>query len=400
MKKIISLIFTICIIFPIYAQTTDTVKTAETDTFRFTPVKVIPITSVKNQASSGTCWCFSGIGMIEAELLRTGKGEHDLSEMFVVYQNYADKAKKYVRLHGESTFSPGGSFADVLECIRDYGIVPEEAQRGLEYGDTLHRHGELDGFTKAFIDVAVKNPNKKLSPVWFKAYTGILDAYLGTPPTEFVYKGKKYTPKTFAESLGIKAEDYISITSFTHHPFYTEFPIEVPDNWRWAMSYNLPMEEMMQVIDNSLDNGYTVMWASDVSEKGFNRNGIAIAPDTKAIETPGTDQAHWLGLSEAERKTKIEKLEGPVPELKITQAMRQEAFDNYETTDDHGMMLYGTAKDQNGSKYYLVKNSWGVKNKYEGTWYASVPFVEYKTMNIVVHKNAIPKEIRKKLNIK
>jgi aminopeptidase C len=397
MKRFLTLFLTLCASFSIYAQNQDT-SSVEVDTFRFTPVKVNPITPVKNQASSGTCWCFSGLGMIESELIRTGKGEFDLSEMFVVYKNYVDKAVKFVRMHGETNFSCGGSFADVLECIRDYGIVPNDVLPGLEYGDTLHRHGELDNFAKAYADAAIKN--RKLSPVWLKGFTGILDTYLGKIPETFVYNGKTFTPKSFAEHLGINPNDYVSITSFTHHPFYSEFVIEVPDNWRWAFSYNLPLDEMMQVIDNALESGYTVAWASDVSEKGFNRNGIAVMPDTKAVEAPGSDQSHWLGLSESERKARIDSLKGPVPELKITQEMRQEAYDNYETTDDHGMLLYGTANDQNGAKYYLVKNSWGVNNKYQGTWYASVPFVEYKTMNIVVHKDAIPKNIRKKLNIK
>jgi aminopeptidase C len=273
-------------------------------------------------------------------------------------------------------------------------------QPGLNYGDTLHKHGELDTFTKAYIDAVLKNPNRKLSPAWFKGYTGILDAYLGAAPETFTYNGKQYTPKSYAQSLGINPDDYVSLTSFTHHPFYTAFPIEVPDNWRWANSYNLPLNEFIQVIDNSLEKGYTVAWATDVSELGFNRKGIAVVPDATAKEGPGSDQAHWLGVTPAERTAQINTLSAPVPEKTITQELRQQAFDNYETQDDHGMLIYGTAKDQYGSKYYLVKNSWGTESIYKGTWYASVPFVAYKTITIVVHKDALPKDVAKKLSIK
>jgi aminopeptidase C len=367
--------------------------------FQFTVLKEIPITTVKNQSSSGTCWSFSGLGMIEAELLRMGKGEHDLSEMFVVHKNYDEKAQKYVRMHGSTNFSAGGSFADVLDCIRDHGIVPDSLQPGLNYGDSVHRHSELDQLLKAYVEVVVKNPNRKLTTAWHEGYTGIVNAYLGECPQRFVYRGKEYTPKTFAQSLGIHAEDYVSLTSFTHHPFYTAFPIEIPDNWRWSSSYNLPLDELMRVIDYSIDRGYTVAWASDVSERGFNRKGVAMVPDVNANEGPGSDQAHWLGLSQADREARVSNLTAPVPEKKINQEMRQEAFDSYETTDDHGMLIYGTAQDQNGSKYYLVKNSWGTSSPYKGIWYVSSPFVEYKTVSIVVHKDAVPKDVRKKLGL-
>jgi aminopeptidase C len=370
------------------------------DTFQFTTIKEIPVTSVKNQSSSGTCWSFSGIGLIEAELLRLGKGEYDLSEMFVVRHNYSEKAQKYVRMHGTVNFAGGGSFADVLDCIRDYGIVPDQALPGLNYGDTIHRHGELDQLLRAYVDVIIKNPNRKLSVAWYQGFNGILDAYLGKCPETFTYNGKSYTPKSFAQFLGISVEDYVSITSFAHHPFYTSFAIEIPDNWRWTKSYNVPLDEMMQIIDNAIDNGYTVAWASDVSEKGFNRKGIAVVPDEDAKEGPGSDQAHWLGLTQKERDEYFKNLSAPVPEKEITQEIRQEGFDNYETSDDHGMLIYGKAQDQNDSKYYLVKNSWGTANPYKGTWYASVPFVKYKTISVVVHKDALPQALKKKLNIK
>lgn len=392
MKQFFIPILALCMALPGKAQEAEKLQA-----FQFTTVKALPVTPVKNQSSSGTCWSFSGLGFIEAELLRQGKGEYDLSEMFVVHKNYGDKAKKYVRMHGKTNFAGGGSFADVLDCIRDYGIVPESVQSGLNYGDTIHRHGELDQLLSAYVSVVVKNPNRRLSSAWYQGFTGIADAYLGECPQTFTVDGKSYTPQSYAQSLGIRTDDYVSLTSFTHHPFYTSFPIEIPDNWRWADSYNLPLEELMQVIDYSLDKDYTVAWASDVSEKGFNRQGIAVIPDAEATEGPGSDQTHWLGLSPTEKEALITNLTSPVPEKKITQAMRQTAFDNYETTDDHGLLIYGTARDQNGTPYYIVKNSWGTASPYQGMWYASVPFVAYKTVSIVVHKEAIPKAIRSKL---
>lgn len=368
--------------------------------FQFTTIKENPVTSIKNQASSGTCWCFSGLAFIESELLRMGKGTYDFSEMYIVHKNYQDKAKKYVRMHGKTNFAGGGSFADVIDGIRDYGLVPETEMPGLNYGETSHRHGEMDALLESYVTTVIKNKNGKLSPAWFNGYRGVIDAYLGKCPEKFTYDGKEYTPQSFAQSLGIDADNYVSLTSFTHHPFYTAFPIEVPDNWRWALSYNLPLDEMMEVMHNTVDKGYCIAWASDVSEKGFSRNGIAVIPDLEAPEGPGSDQAHWLGLTPTEREKVISDSGKPVKELTITQEMRQIAFDNYQTTDDHGMLIYGTAKDQNGTVYFLVKNSWGEKNKYKGTWYVSESFVKYKTLNIIVHKDVLSKELKKKLNIK
>jgi aminopeptidase C len=320
--------------------------------------------------------------------------------MFIVHKNYQDKAKKYVRMQGTTNFAAGGSSADVLEAIRDYGIVPESVMSGLNYGEEKHRHAELDALTEAYIKALIKNPNKKLSTAWYLGFTGILDAYLGKCPDSFTYEGKEYTPISFSRFLGINTEDYISVTSFMHHPFYESFPIEVPDNWRWTLSYNLPMDEVIDVINLSLEQGYTVAWASDVSEKGFSRRGVAVVPDHQAAkEGSGSDQVHWLGLTEREKETRIANLRGPVSEMKITQEIRQQAYDNYETTDDHGMLIYGLAKDQNGTSYYLVKNSWGTENTYKGTWYASETFVKYKTLSIVVNKNALSKELKKKLKL-
>ena len=373
---------------------------AKVDSFNFTVVKQNKITSVKNQASSGTCWSFSALGFFEAELLRLGKPEVDLSEMFVVHHSYSDKAYKYVRMNGTSNFGGGGSFYDVVYVLKNYGIVPETVMPGLNYGEEKHKHAELDALTAAYVKVVVSNPSKKLSTAWKSGFDGILDAYLGQTPKEFSVDGKKYTPLTYQKSLGLNLDDYVSLTSFTHHPYYAPFAIEIPDNWRNSESYNLPLDEFMQVFDNALDKGYCVAWASDVSEKGFTRNGIAVDPEVKVANLPGTDQAKWLNISQKEMEEKIYKAQGPQPEVKVTPELRQADFDNYQTTDDHGMVIFGTAKDQNGTKYYIVKNSWGTDSKYKGIWYASEAFVMHKTIDILVHKDAIPKEILKKLGIK
>lgn len=374
--------------------------TTAVDSFKFSIVKQNKITPVKNQASSGTCWSFSGLGFFEAELLRMGKAEVDLSEMFVVHHSYSDKATQYVRMYGNANFGPGGAFYDVLYVLKNYGIVPESAMNGLNYGEEKHKHGELDALTDAYVKVMVKNPNKKLSTAWKTGFDGILNAYLGVRPTEFTVDGKKFTPQTYQQSLGLNFDDYISLTSFTHHPFYTKFAIEIPDNWRNDASYNLPLNELMQVFDNAIDKGYCIAWASDVSEKGFNRKGIAVNPEIKIENLPGTDQAKWLNISQKELEEKIYKQNSPQPEIKVTPEIRQAGFDNYQTTDDHGMVIYGTAKDLNGTKYYLVKNSWGTDSKFKGIWYASESFVMDKTIDIMVHKDAVPNEILKKLGIK
>ena len=376
-------------------------KKTEDEGYVFTTVKELKITPVKNQNRTGTCWCFSTLGFLESELLRMGKGEYDLSEMFIVSKNYKDKAEKFVRLHGELNYAQGGSFEDVLQSWKDYGIVPESVMNGLQYGEDMHVHNELESASRAYLDQIIKNPNRKLSTAWKKGFDGIIDAYLGTAPEKFTYNGKEYTPKSFAAELGINPDDYVSLTSYTHHPFYSEFAIEVQDNWRWATSYNLPIDELMQVFENAINTGYTIAWGADVSEKGFTRNGIGVIPDIESMERSGSDQDRWLGLSTSEKDAEIKKMmEKPCKELEITQEMRQEAYDNYETTDDHGMQIYGIAKDQTGKKFYMIKNSWGTDNKYKGTWYISENFVKYKTMNIVVHKDALPQAIKDKLHIK
>ncbi len=366
--------------------------------FVFSTVKENPITSIKNQNRSSTCWSFSSLAFLESELLRQGKGEYDLSEMFVVHHTMADRAERYVRLHGDNSFSPGGSFYDVVYCMNNYGLVPQEAMNGIMYGDTLPVHNELDAVAEAYVNAIAKGKLTKLTPVWMNGLNAIYDTYLGKCPEKFSYKGKEYTPLTFAKSLGLNADDYVSLTSYTHHPFYKKFAIEIQDNWRNGESWNLPIDEFMTVIENAVNNGYTVAWGSDVSEDGFTRDGIAVVPQMNRTDLTGSDMARWTGLTMADKRKELTSK--PMPEMEITQEMRQKAFNNWETTDDHGMLIYGTAKDQNGKEYYMVKNSWGTNNKYKGTWYASKSFVKYKTMNILVHKDALPKEIAKKLGFK
>lgn len=370
--------------------------------YQFTEVKSNPITSIKNQSSSGTCWSFSGLAFIESELIRAGKGEHDLSEMYIVRRNYADKADKYVRLHGFLNFAQGGSFADVVETLDEYGVVPDQAYNGLNYGEQTHKHGEVEAVLDGYVKGVVANKNRSITPVWKKGFDAVLDTYFGAYPAQFTYQGKSYTPQSFGQWLGLKSSDYISLTSFTHHPFYAPFAIEIQDNWRWALSYNLPLDEMMKALDNALENGYTIAWATDVSEIGFTRTGVAVIPDESATENAGSDQAHWLGLSPTERtnQLKLKAAQSPLKELEITQELRQQSYDNYQTTDDHGMQIFGIAKDQNGTKYYMVKNSWGEVGAYKGIWYASESFVKYKTMSAVINKNALSKDMAKKLSVK
>lgn len=389
-----------CTISSVGAQEKDLTVTPAKE-YVFSTVKELKITPVKSQGRTGTCWCFSGISFLESELIRKGKGEHDLSEMFVVNHTYREKADRYVRLHGKLNFGQGGAFSDPLYVLENYGLVPNEVMTGLQYGEDTHVHGEMESIASAYVTAVAKNPNRKLTPKWKAGYNAVIDSYLGELPETFQYNGKEYTPKSFAAELDMNADDYVSLTSFTHHPFYSTFAIEVPDNWLWTESYNLPIEELMQVMDNAIRTGYSIAWATDVSEKGFTRNGIAVVPDIEAIETAGSDQARWVGLSTSEKSKEISKmLEGPCPEVEVTQALRQKAYDNYQTTDDHGMHIYGIAKDQTGKEYYMVKNSWGETGKYKGMWYASKAFVAYKTLNIVLHKDALPKNLKSKLGIK
>lgn len=380
-----------------FAQKKKAPKQEEPQGYVFTTVVENPVTSIKNQSSTGTCWCFSALSFFESEIMKAGGPELDLSEMFVVSHAYADKAEKYVRLHGVLNFGPGSSFGDALYVMKNYGMVPNTEMTGLNYGTETHQHGELDAVTNAYVKAIVKNPNRKLSTAWKDGFQGILDAYLGERPEKFVVDGKEYTPKSYMESLPINLDDYVDIVSWTHIPYYEETVQEVPDNWRWEKAYNVPLEDLMAIMDNALNNGYTIAWASDVSEKGFTRDGIGVVPDTEAIKkAAGSDEARWIG---ADPRNPVKTVATPGPELTITPEMRQAGYDNYQTTDDHGMHMYGIAKDQNGTKYYIIKNSWGESGAYKGIWYVSEAFVKYKTMDILVNKNAIPQEIRAKLGI-
>ena len=369
--------------------------------YKFTDKKVVKTVPITNQYRSGTCWCYSTLSFLEEEMLAMGGEEMTLSQMWVVRHAYFDKAVKYVRLHGHLNFAVGGAAHDVTEMIAKYGIVPREVYTGQNYGTELPEFNEIDHVLKAYVDAILKNGNGKLTPVWQDGLNAILDTYFGVRPEKFTYKGKEYTPKSFAESLPIKMEDYIEITSYTHHPFYSTFVLEVPDNWMWGEMYNLPMNEMMQIVDATLEAGHPVAWGTDVSEKGFSRTkALAVVPEVVEKNTIGSDAEHWGKLTDAEKQAMINNFEGPMKEMTITQEMRQEAYDNYQTTDDHGMVIVGTATDQAGNPFYKVQNSWGDSGPYKGFYYFSRPFVEYKTMDFMVNKNLIPKDIKKKMGLK
>lgn len=398
MKKLLLCTLALCLALGAAAQNPDSVEG-----YRFTDGKIIRTTPVKNQNRSGTCWCYSTMTMLESEILRAGGPEMHLSEMWIVRHSFMDKAVKYVRLHGELNFAEGGASHDVTEGIKQHGIVPFEVYPGLNYGTDKPDFHELSAVLKAYLDAVIQasGGSKTLSTAWKRGFNAILDEYFGPCPETFTYEGKEYTPQSFAESLPIKMDDYVDLSSFTHHPFYEQFIIEVPDNWMWATVWNVPLDELMQTIDYALENGYTVAWGTDVSEKGFSRTkAIGIIPEADLEGMSGTEAEKWGKLTAREKEAALYKFDKPGKERKIDQQMRQEAFDNYETTDDHGMVIVGTATDQAGNQYFKVQNSWDVLPPYDGFWYFSRPFVEYKTMSIMVNKNAVPKEIRKKLGWK
>ncbi len=393
MKKIILTALTVALSLGATAQNAE-----KKDSTAFTVIKENKITSIKDQNQSGTCWAYSSLAFLEAELLRMGKGDHDLCESFLVYHTYMDRADKAIRTHGDASFSQGGSFYDAIFCLKHYGMVPQSTMPapGELYGDSLYNFNQLSAVTTAYVEAIAKGKLKKINPVWKKDLCDIYANYFGELPKEFEYNGKTCTPQSYVAELGLNPDDYVSLTSYTHYPFYSKFIIEVQDNWRWGESYNLPLDEFMQVMEEGVKNGYTFAWGSDVSEKGFDsRKGIASVPaNGKDNDKTGSDAARWTG----------DNFKGAVistgsDEKTITQDMRQLGYDNWETTDDHGMVIYGFAKDQNGKEYFMVKNSWGEYGPYKGMFYATKAFVAYKTMNIVIHKNAIPKNIRKKLGL-
>lgn len=368
----------------------------------FTTIKENPITSIKDQNRSGTCWAYSTLSFFEAEILKKSGKTYDLCEAFVANKTYMDRAVKAVRTHGDVSFAQGGSAYDVLYCLQHYGICPEDAMpaAGTLQGDSLNNFNEFFSLLEPYVKAVAKSEAKKITPQWKVGFQGILDAYLGKTPDKFKAGGKEYTPQQYAASLGLDWNDYVSITSLSHEPFYSQFIVEVQDNWRWPTSYNVPMEDMMRIFDNAVEQGYTVAWGGDVSEEGFTRKGLALAYDTKAVQgLAGSDAARWLRLTKTEKTNKIDSLGVYAPEVKPTQEMRQEAYDNWETGDDHGMLIYGTAKDQTGREYYMVKNSWGEWGDYKGIWYMSKNYMAYKTLDFLINKNAIPKDIRKKLGI-
>ena len=377
--------------------------------FVFTTVKELPITSVKNQSRAGTCWCYSSMAFLESELLRMGKGEYDFSEMYIVHQTYLDRADAAVRTHGDVSFSQGGSFYDVIYGMKKFGLVPEEVMRpGVMYGDTLSNHTELTAVSDAVVAAIAKGKLRKLqtdnnhNPLWKKAIAAIHDIYLGKCPEKFTYKGKEYTPQSFTESLGLNMDDYVELTSFTHKPYYETFSPEVPDNWENQPMYNLPLDELIGAIDYALNKGYTVCWDGDVSEQGFSfKNGIAINPQVEDVKDYSTtDRARFEKMPKYQRMDEVFKFKHPYPEINVTPEIRQDGYEKFVTTDDHLMHITGIVKDQNGTKYYITKNSWGAEsNKSGGYLNMSESYVRAKTICVMVHKDSLPKELKKKLGI-
>lgn len=364
------------------------------------PEVEVPVTSVKNQAKSGTCWCFATTSFIEAELLRQGKGEYDLSEMFIVRRKLLNQLDDNYLRRGRGNIGQGSLSHTWLNAFRQAGIVPEEVYTGINYDSPGHNHGELMSMLHAVADVAVKGRNR--SPQYDSVVNSILDTYLGPVLSTFTYRGKQYTPESFAASLGINPDDYVELTSFTHHPYYEAFELEVPDNWEHARQYNLPLDELMAVIDGALEKGYTVCWDGDVSERGFNhKNALAINPEVKDLSRHmPADSAMLAPLSEAARLDSVLRFDRPYPEVIVTPEVRQQGYETFVTTDDHLMHLTGLARDNAGTRYYITKNSWGTERNSNGGYLnMSESFVRAKTIYVMLHRDAIPAQLRRKLGI-
>jgi bleomycin hydrolase len=363
--------------------------------YRFNPIKVLNTTEVKNQYSSSTCWNFAGISLLESELMRIKNKTYDLSEMFIVRYAYIAKAKKYVRMHGHINFTAGGAANDVIEVIKDYGIVPEEIYPS-NRGNLIH--AEMDSALKDYVNKVI---NKEvISNNWIEGYIEILDSCLGEIPDTFLYDEKVYTPKSYAEELGLDMDDYMLVTSFTHHPVYSRFILEVPDNWSWGEVYNVTLDDLVEIIDSAIYKGYTVLWSTDNSDRGFAfDHGLAVVPEIEYENMTAEERVGWDTLTQEARDSKLYSFESPGPEKNVTSEMRQEGFDIYTITDDHGMHIIGLAEDQNKTKYYYVKNSWGTGNLYYGFMYVSVPYVRYNTISLMLNKNALPSKIASALGI-
>ena len=355
--------------------------------YKFSDVINIENTSVKNQGSSGTCWSYSANSFLESEMIRMGKKPVELSQIYSARNAYIEKGRNYVKMHGAVALGDGGAFHDVINMYKKYGAVPQSVYTGLNYGTDKNKFAEMAALIEGILKAVVSNPNGELTPNWEKAYTAVIDSYLGQAPKSFQYNGKTYTPETFAkEVVGINADDYVEISSLMEYPYYTKFTLMVPDNWSFDQVYNVKMNELTETIDHALKNGYTVAWAGDVSEKSFSwKNGVAFVPEKKVEDMTAEEKADMFN--------------GPKKEATVTEEMRQKAFDNYTTTDDHGMHIVGISKDQNGKEYYIVKNSWGTTNDYKGYLYMSKEFAKYKATAIMLHKKGIPSTIAKKLSI-
>lgn len=377
------------------------VTNAPESKYQFEKVVHLDATPVESQGMTGTCWSFSSLSFFESEMIRQGVKTPDiLAEMYIVRKAYEAKADRFIRMDGKINFGEGGAFHDIPYVIKRYGIVPKEVYSGLAAGAKEYNHDELFSILNSYMQTILAQVQKGhgIESTWKKGFAAILDNYLGADPTTFTYKGKQYTPQTYAASLGLNMDNYVSITSFSNDPFYASCELAIPDNWAWGDSYNVPLEDMVTIAENALKNGYTLAWGADVSEKGFNfRQGIAILPeDPSTIQVKGADNKSFNNAG-AERKSNA-FLE-PVKEITVTQELRQEGYDEKVTTDDHGMHIVGLYKDQNGTRYFLVKNSWGTDNLPQGYLYVSEHYFRLKTINIYIHKDALTKDVRSKLKI-